>query len=66
MKVESIAECSIWGILQYFGPAVTIMGLKIVLGLFESGRFTQVVLYFEKSKYEFFGVLLYYIEIAYN
>ena len=28
MKVESIAECSIWSILQYFWPALTIFGLE--------------------------------------
>ena len=46
MKVESIAECSTWSILQYFWPALSDnWSWKPVLGLFESGRFTQVLLY---------------------
>ena len=43
MKVESIAECSPWSILQYFWPAL-IDSLENNLGLFESGHFTQVLL----------------------
>ena len=39
MKVESIAECSPWSILQYFWPALTWKAL------FESARFTQVLQY---------------------
>ena len=41
MKVESIAEC----ILQYFWPALRDnWSWKPIFGLFESGRFTQVLL----------------------
>ena len=39
MKVESIAECSPWSILQYFWPALS------ENWSFESSRFTQVLLY---------------------
>ena len=46
VKVESIAECSPWGILQYFWPALRDnWSWKAIFGLFESGRFTQVLLY---------------------
>ena len=56
MKVESIAECSIWSILQYFWPVQSILQyfwpalsdysvLKTFLVFFESGRFTQVLLH---------------------
>ena len=46
MKVESIAECSPWSILQYFWPALSDnWSWKTNIGLFESGRFTQVLLY---------------------
>ena len=46
MKVESIAECSPWSILQYFWPALSDnWSWKPIYGLFESGRFTQVLLY---------------------
>ena len=46
MKVESIAECSHWSILQYFWPALSDnLSWKPIFGLFESGRFTQVLLY---------------------
>ena len=47
MKVGSIAECSI---LQYFWPALSDTCnrfWKPICGLFESGRFTQVLLYME-------------------
>ena len=45
MKVESIAEFSPWSILQYFWPALSDnWSLKPIFGLFESGRFTQVLL----------------------
>ena len=48
MKVESIAECSLWSILQYFWPALSDNGSwKLFFGLFESGHFTQVLLYCE-------------------
>ena len=43
MKVESIAECSPWSILQYFLPALSDNWFwKSIFGLFESGRFRQV------------------------
>ena len=46
MKVESIAECSTWSILQYFWPALSDnWSWKPIFGLFENGRFTQVLLY---------------------
>ena len=46
MKVESIAECSPLSILQYFLPALSEnWSWKPILGLFESGRFWQVLLY---------------------
>ena len=46
MKVESIAECSPWSILQYFWPALRDnWAWKLIFGLFESGRFRQVLLY---------------------
>ena len=46
MKVESIAECSPWSILQYFWPALNDnWSWKESFGLFESGRFTHVLLY---------------------
>ena len=47
MKVESIAECSLWSILQYFWTALSDnWSWKPIFCLFESGRFTQVLLYF--------------------
>ena len=46
MKVESIAECSFWSILQYFWPAFSDnWPWKPIFGLFDSGLFTQVFLY---------------------
>ena len=46
MKVESIAECSHWSILQYFWPTLSdSWSWKPIFGLFESGRFTHVLLY---------------------
>ena len=46
MKVESIAECSPWSILQYFWPALSNNWLwKPIFGLFKSGHFTPVLLY---------------------
>ena len=46
MKVESIAECSPWSILQYFWTALSDnWSWKPIFRLFESGRFTQVWLY---------------------
>ena len=46
MKVESIAECSPWSILQYFWPALSNNLSWIFFFVFESGYFTQVLLYF--------------------
>ena len=47
MKVQSIAECSPWSILQYFWPALSDnWSGKPISGLFESGHFRQVLLYF--------------------
>ena len=47
MKVESIAECSPWSILQYFLPALSDnWSSNPICDIFESGRFTQVLLYF--------------------
>ena len=46
MKVESIAECSPWSILQYFLPAlIDNWSWKPIIALFESGCFTQGLLY---------------------
>ena len=45
MKVESIAECSPWNILQYFRSALSdTRAWRPLLCLFESGRFRQVLL----------------------
>ena len=47
MKVKSIAECSHWSILQYFWTALSDnWSWKPIFDLFESGRFTHVLLYF--------------------
>ena len=46
MKVESIVEYSPWSILQYFWPALSNnWSWKPIFGLFESGHFTEVLLY---------------------
>ena len=46
MNVKSIAECSPWSILQYVWPALSDKWFwKPIFGLFESGRFTQGLLY---------------------
>ena len=46
MKIESIAQCSPWSILQYFWPALSNNWfLKPIFCLFLSGHFTQVLLY---------------------
>ena len=47
MEVKSIAECSsLWSILQYFWPALSgNQSCKPCFGVFESGHFTQVLLY---------------------
>ena len=53
MKVESIAECSPWNILQYFEPALSDnWSWKPIFYLFESGRFTQVLLYTKSVREE--------------
>ena len=45
MKFESIAECSPWSILQYLWSALSDnWSWKLIWGLSESGRFTQVLL----------------------
>ena len=45
-KVESIAECSPWSILQYFWPALSDnLCWKPIFVIFESGGFRQVLLY---------------------
>ena len=50
MKVKSIAECSAWSILQYFWPPLSDnWSWKLIFGLFESGRFTQILLEQEKG-----------------
>ena len=52
MKLESIAECSTYSILQYFWPALSdTWSCKPIFGLFESGRFTQVLLYYTCWKF---------------
>ena len=49
MKVKGNAECFPWRILQNFDLHLAIAGLeKPILGIFESGRFTQVLLYSNK------------------
>ena len=45
MKVESIAECSIWSILQYFWPALSDnQSWKTILVFILSGRLRQILL----------------------
>ena len=45
MKVERNAECSPWSILHYIWPAFNDnWSWKPIFGLFESGRFRQVLL----------------------
>ena len=45
MKVESIAECTPWNILQYFRPALSDNWYwKTIFVLFLSGRLKQVLL----------------------
>ena len=52
MKIKSIAECSPWSILQYFWPALSDnWSWKPIFGLFESGCFTQVLLWHWHSIY---------------
>ena len=54
MKVESIAECSPWSILQYFWPA-----LSYNWSSFLSGRLRQVLLYNQQSIYKYAYKCLY-------
>ena len=50
MKVESIAECSPWSILQYFWPALSnSRSWKPILVFFSSGHLRQVLLYKHKK-----------------
>ena len=45
MKVESIAECSCWSILQYFWPSLSDnRSWKLFLVFFFSGRLKQVLM----------------------
>ena len=44
MKVESIAECSPWSITFDLHLAIIIIEINFLFS-FESGRFTQVLLY---------------------
>ena len=47
MQVLSNAECSPWSILQYFWPAFSNnWSWNPIFGRFESGSFTQVLLYY--------------------
>ena len=44
MQVESIAECSLWIILQYIWPALSDnRSLKLILVFFVSGRLRQIL-----------------------
>ena len=45
MKVKSIAECSLGAFCNTFDLHTGIIGLKNIFGIFESGCFTQVLLY---------------------
>ena len=46
MKVKSIAECSLWSILQYFWPALSNnRSWKPIFVFFLSGHLRQVLLY---------------------
>ena len=52
MQVKSIVECSFLSILQYFCPALSDnWSWKPIFGLFKKGRFRQVLLYLDLSKY---------------
>ena len=60
MKVESIAQSSHWSILQYFLPALSDNWSwnQFIFYLFESGRFTQALLYiFLLKKWKFIHVM---------
>ena len=66
MKVESNAECSPWSILQYFWPALSNnWSWNPIYGLFESGCFTQVLLYIN---YKFWNCnsFDYFVRFAYK
>ena len=53
MKVESIAECSLWSILQNIWPALNDnCSWKPIFRLFESGRFTRVLLYVRGQSFD--------------
>ena len=55
MQVKSIAECSPWSILQYFGPPLSYhLSLRPLFCLFLSGRFTQVLLHYPRLKSQVF------------
>ena len=46
MHVKSIAECSLWSILQYFRPSLNYhLSFRSLFCLFLSGRLRQVLLY---------------------
>ena len=48
MQVKSIAECSPWSILHYFGPPLSYhFPLRPWFCLFLSGRLRQILLYLE-------------------
>ena len=50
MEVKSIAECSNGNIMQYFRPSLSYhLSLRSLFCLFLSGRFTQVLLYFNNN-----------------
>ena len=50
MKVQSIAECSPWSILQYFWPALyDNWSWKPIFGIFESDSFTRFYYIIKKS-----------------
>ena len=60
MKVESIAECSPWSILQYFWSPLRDSLENQFLVIFESGRFTQNLMYTvkpQKFEFRFFEIL---------
>ena len=59
MKVESIAECSPWSILQYFRPALSeTQSSTPYFVFFMSGRLRQVLLYssFTHAHFPLFAV----------
>ena len=56
MKVESIAECLSWSILQYFWPALSEKrSWKTIFGLFLSGCLRQVLMNLNKCSFEWFN-----------